>query len=136
MAILLPRSTYCYDQFGNVVSNSNCSGWSNWGRWVALGLIIAFFLLMFIACSCFTSRRRRARGRNPYWGTGWAAQGNYPNNQYNQPPPREQQHYAYESNNAQAPPYYSRNDQQTGIEMPARPDNAYAPPTGPPPAKY
>jgi len=88
---------------------------------------------VFLACACTTSRRRRRAGRNPYYGTGWAA-GNYRTNQYNQnqypqAPPQENNYYAHNQPQQQQPPYYARDDQTTGIEMPQR---TYAPPEGPP----
>jgi len=80
------------------------STWSNWGRWVALGVVVvAFILLAFLF-----SRRRRRRGMAPMYGTGWMG-GNWANK-----PPAGQQYGggpgAYYSNEpyhggAAAPPY-------------------------------
>jgi hypothetical protein len=115
----------CRDSFGNrYYCNST---WSNWGRWVALAVIIIFFLIIFFSCACITSRRRRRMGRQPYWGTGWAA-----NNQQHAPayPPQENTYYAHNQGAPAAPPYYAGRGQDTGIEMPARPENTYGAPVG------
>lgn len=99
--------------------------------------------------SCLTARRRRKAGRQPFYGTGWAARpGNYnnQNNQYSQQP-------YYNSSHQPAPPYSAATDnhngyyggganqgyygQQSGVELqsPQPAYNGYAPPPGPPPAK-
>jgi len=141
---------YCYN--GN-------SSWNNWGRWVALVCIIVFVLLLAIAFSCVSARRRRRRGLNPYYGTGWMGgkPAQYQNNQ------------GYYGNNGgynggvggPAPPYepgpvnnqytgntFNRDDgyygQQNGVELqppqssyqPGRGgDPVYSAPQGPPPGK-
>jgi hypothetical protein len=69
-------------------------------------------------------------GRQPYWGTGWAAHG--PGGPYHNQQPMPQNTYAYDN---PAPPYYRGNEQQTGIEMPARPEHAYGGYAPPPPGK-
>lgn len=59
----------CYDNFGNVIDCNN--NWYSWGRWVALAAVIVGFILIFFIFSCITARRRRRRGMQPYYGTGW-----------------------------------------------------------------
>lgn len=104
-------------------------------------------------CSCITARRRRKAGRQPFYGTGWAAR---PGNNNAQP-------YYGNNNNATnnygaqqpAPPYTAPNSnagyygggqnqgyygQQNGVELqspqPTYGGNGqYAPPPGPPPGK-
>lgn len=151
---LLPRyCRYGSDVYGNCYRRN--STWNNWGRWVALVVIIFVVLLLAIGCSCINARRRRKQGLNPRYGTGWL--GGKPGVYNNQP-----QYY----NNAQqggpaAPPYspppqnyqntgntFNSNEgyygQQSGIEL-QQPNNIYQPqrggqnvyeaPQGPPPGK-
>jgi hypothetical protein len=47
------------------------NAWYDWGRWVALALVIGGFILIFFLFSCISARRRRRRGAQPYYGTGW-----------------------------------------------------------------
>ncbi|KAK2754370.1 hypothetical protein FQN54_007014 [Arachnomyces sp. PD_36] len=126
----------------------NCSGWSYWGRWVVLAVIIALAFLGFFLWACYSSRRRRRMGLHPLRGTGWAGRNVQPLPQYQQqyydpnggtyPPPPQYQgpSPAYMNQN---PSYYG--GQQQGVEL-QQPQNAYhggqnvyAPPPGPPPAK-
>ena len=102
--------------------------------------------------SCLTARRRRKAGRQPFYGTGWAArpgQGGatnaqpYYNNNYNQQPAPP---YSTEPNNSGyyggggANQGYYNNQQQNGVELQS-PQPAYGgqggyqPPPGPPPGK-
>jgi len=101
--------------------------------------------------SCLTARRRRKAGRQPFYGTGWAAR---PGNGANTAQP----YYANGQNNyaAPAPPYsppnnahegyysgganqgYYNNGQQNGVELQSPQPTyggGYAPPPGPPPTK-
>jgi hypothetical protein len=101
---------------------------------------------------CLTARRRRKAGRQPFYGTGWAArpgQGGqnaqpYYNNQHNQAaPPYSAPPYSAQP---QQTPYGGANQgyygQQQGVEL-QQPqptygrggDDVYAPPSGPPPGK-
>jgi len=144
---------YGYPYYGN-------SAWNNWGRWVALVAILVFVVLVLIAVSCVNSRRRRARGLPPRYGTGWLA-GKTP---VGHNAPQYNGYYAGQQNGyngaGPAPPYsppvnqqntgntFNNNDgyygQQTGIEL-QQPQSAYAPqrggdpvydsPQGPPPSK-
>ncbi|KAF2430818.1 hypothetical protein EJ08DRAFT_660497 [Tothia fuscella] len=149
-----------YDSFGRRRCRNNA--FSSWGRWIVLGLILLFALL-FLLSICITTRRRRARGHKPFYGTGWIpgakpAQGqnvndnanaNYGNEQNYQPP--------YNSNNgAYAPPQEPKptygqgqqtyGGQQNGYEMnnnsagyqapPGPPPGQYQAPPGPPPGQY
>jgi hypothetical protein len=149
------------------------SAWDNWVRWVVLAVVVIGFLLLFFLCryiqfqphhcipiylhntSCLTARRRRKAGRQPFYGTGWAARpmpGNntaapYYNNNNNQnygqqpaPPYSPSQansnagYYAGGANQG-----YYNNAQQNGVEMqPPQPTYGgaqYQPPAGPPPGK-
>ncbi|KAF2797717.1 hypothetical protein K505DRAFT_322390 [Melanomma pulvis-pyrius CBS 109.77] len=130
------------------------SAWNDWVRWVVLAVIVIGFFFIFVLCSCLTARRRRKAGRQPFYGTGWAArpgQGQnaqpYYNNQYNQPnhpaPPYSAQpnQTPYGANQG----YYGQQpygQQQQGVELQSpQPtyarggDDVYAPPAGPPPGK-
>jgi hypothetical protein len=150
------------------------SAWDNWVRWVVLAVVVIGFLLLFFICryvqlpshyhislylhntSCLTARRRRKAGRQPFYGTGWAARpmpGNntntaapyYNNNQnYGQQPAPP---YSPSQANSNAGYYgggganqgYYNNGQQNGVEMqPPQPTYGgaqYQPPAGPPPGK-
>lgn len=131
------------------------SAWDDWVRWVVLAVIIIGFFLLFLLCSCFTARRRRRAGRQPFYGTGWAGGRVPPGHNaatYNAQP------YYNNDNNQAAPPYtpapnnnyYGGQNQgyygqQNGVELqspqPAHTpyqretDNVYTPPPGPPPTK-
>ncbi|GAB7360955.1 hypothetical protein MBLNU230_g0938t1 [Neophaeotheca triangularis] len=141
--------------------NRNRSSWSNWVRWLVLGLVIAGAILVFFLFSCITARRRRKRGYQPYRGTGWTLgrtppghgpatynaspyYGNqqshgtthaqpYYNNSNNPPPP------AYPGpNNGAAQSYYGNNDME--LQQPNntyqgynRGNSDYSAPPGPPP---
>ncbi|KAI9720593.1 MAG: hypothetical protein M1812_002773 [Candelaria pacifica] len=150
--ILTPR--YC-DYYGNCdgYGNGYYSSWDSWGRWVVLAAILVGFFLLFVLCSCITSRRRRRNGLTPYRGTGWAAgktppghapatytgapQPGYGGEQYNQaappmysPPPANNGYYG--NNNAgygANQSYFGGGQQQTGIEL-QQPQHAYQPASG------
>ncbi|KAJ9605272.1 hypothetical protein H2200_009929 [Cladophialophora chaetospira] len=118
--------------------------------WVALGIIIFGAILIFFLFSCFSARRRRKLGRNPYYGTGWAGRPVHGQAQYNPGYQATQQ----QTGTYQAPPaygqeqggYYGQNQgyfggRQTERDVEMQPpqqvyggDN-FAPPAGPPPAK-
>ncbi|KAI4138983.1 MAG: hypothetical protein L6R39_006519 [Caloplaca ligustica] len=144
-----PRGTY---DGGDGLCYRRSSGWSNWGRWLVLALIIIGAFFIFFAFACVTARRRRRRGMTPYRGTGWAAGAPPPGhapaqydgaqqsyyggggNQYNnqpagQPapvysPPPNQNYYG---NTGANQGYFG--GQQTGVEL-QQPNNAYQPPRG------
>ncbi|KAF2397988.1 hypothetical protein EJ06DRAFT_532350 [Trichodelitschia bisporula] len=122
------RDINCYsDSYG--YRRCSRTGWSNWGRWVVLGLVILVFLA-FVSCLCLSSRRRRRRGARPMYGTGWMAPGpappyNAPNPTYN-PPPGGNVQYAHYGNSGPPPPDYSSRPAGQG---------EYAPPPGPPPGQ-
>lgn len=136
--VLLERRRNCYyDSFGRYRCYS--SGWSNWGRWIIVGVIILFFFL-FLLCVCLTTRRRRRRGARPFYGTGWMAQGVQPQQGYSQGPPPPQ--YG-------APQQYNQGPNQESGYAPPMPDTPkpvygggqnqyemYNPPPGPPPNRY
>ncbi|KAL6707791.1 hypothetical protein ACN47E_003691 [Coniothyrium glycines] len=133
----------CYrDNFGRVRCYN--SAWNNWVRWVVLAVVVVAFFLLFILCSCITARRRRKAGRQPFYGTGWAARpGNNPqpyynsNNQNAQPaPPYTPSNNGYYGGGGANQSYYA---QQNGVELqnpqPTYGNGQYAPPAGPPPGK-
>ncbi|ORY04272.1 chitin synthesis regulation, congo red resistance, RCR protein, partial [Clohesyomyces aquaticus] len=140
----------CRDQYGNYYYCQ--SAWNDWVRWVVLAVIIIGFFLLFVLCSCITARRRRKAGRNPFYGTGWAARPGQPgaqpyyNNQYAQPnqpappytPQPQSSYYGANQGYYQQQPY----GQQQGVELqppqaahPRGGDDVYSPPSGPPPGK-
>jgi len=127
---LLSKRAYCdgYYCYGGYYSK-----WDAWGRWVVLAGIIIFFFLLYLAFSCFTARRRRRRGLQPYRGTGWFAG----------PAPPYNQHYYPNQPNNPAPPYTPHSQpgygfyggQQSGVEMQPQqpvyqPEPVYAPGRG------
>jgi len=153
----LEKRQFGYGYCNGFNNGYNCgnSGWNDWGRWVALGCIIAFAILVAVLFSCYSARRRRSHGLHPYYGTGWAV-GNKPAQYQNN------QGYYGNSAGPPAPPYspgpvnqnetgntFNRADgyyggQQQGIEL-QQPQSAYQPgrggepvyepPQGPPPGK-
>lgn len=92
----------CYDSYRRRYYTCN-RAWSTWGRWVLFSIIVVGFILFFFLFSCLSARRRRKRGLQPFYGTGWV--GNTPaghgaanyNPQYqgqNQAQPQPQYNYA------------------------------------------
>ena len=140
----------CTDRYGR---SYRCnSSWNSWGRWVALGVILVGALVFFFLCSCISARRRRKRGHQPFYGTGWA--GRVPvghgQAQYNPNYQTQQPQYNQNQNYQQPPPNYNQTSggaaqsyfggQRQDVEM-QPPQNSYggnhvynAPP-GPPPGK-
>ncbi|PSR99366.1 hypothetical protein BD289DRAFT_471618 [Coniella lustricola] len=54
----------------------NCtSSYNSWGRWVLAGLVILAALFLALLWSCVVNRRRRRRGLQPRYGTGWMMHG-------------------------------------------------------------
>ncbi|KAK0252735.1 hypothetical protein LTR29_002680 [Friedmanniomyces endolithicus] len=143
-----------YNSAGQYVCGG--SSWSNWARWLVLGLIILGAILIFFLFSCLTARRRRKMGYQPYRGTGWAlgrAPPGHGQATYDARPQQEQTampHYNNNSNspyNANPPAYGAAGDYYGGnnVEMQppqpvyganqARKADQYAPPMGPPPGR-
>ncbi|KPI36153.1 uncharacterized protein AB675_8900 [Cyphellophora attinorum] len=99
-AVLEPRqygTGYCYDSFGNVGSCN--SAWYDWGRWVALAVVILGFIILFFLCSCISARRRRRRGLQPMYGTGWAGRTPFGHGQAQYNPQYGRQQYPQQENN-------------------------------------
>ncbi|RDA87353.1 hypothetical protein CP532_2638 [Ophiocordyceps camponoti-leonardi (nom. inval.)] len=48
------------------------SRWFDWGRWAFLGILLIGFLIVCFLFACI-ARRRRRRGAQPMYGTGWMA---------------------------------------------------------------
>jgi len=142
-----------YDNNDNCDYNGCYSTWDNWGRWVALAVIVIAAILLALMFSCYNTRRRRRQGLAPMYGTGWMGgkpgQGYYGNNNNN-----NQNYYPNQPYNggqaapAYSPPvgnhptgntfnsndgYYGRHDQyngqQSGIEL-QTPQNSYQPQRG------
>jgi len=152
---LVARQYYnnvCYNSVGQPY---NCqSSWNNWGRWVALAIILIGAFLIFFLCSCFSARRRRRAGRQPMYGTGWVGRTPWGHGPATYNPNYQTQQPSY--NQQQAPPNYTQaqnpggyygesqgyfGGRQTEVEMQPPQntyrggDNVYEPPSGPPPAK-
>lgn len=146
------RATVCYDRYGRAYRCN--STWSNWGRWVALAVIVIGAFLLFFLCSCFTARRRRKAGQKPFYGTGWVGrapfghgQAQY-NPQYetqqpqqgNAPPNYNQAQGGYgNTNGGGAAQGYYGGGRDVEMQPPASTyqggENVYTPPPGPPPNK-
>jgi len=152
----LVKRYYNCDAYGN---NCYYSSWNSWQRWVLLGILIVAAIIFFLTCACCTSRRRRARGLQPYYGTGWANWGPPPAYDFNrptQPPPQPHTGPQFGGQTSsgwapqypqqeapQYPPNYPPNypprggEDGEGYEMNGynRPTNGpYQPPSSPPPA--
>ncbi|KAI9889332.1 MAG: hypothetical protein M1814_005575 [Vezdaea aestivalis] len=94
---LIARDYISCDGYGNCYRYR--TGWTDWGRWVFLGLAILGIIFLGFLFACVTNRRRRRRNMQPYQGTGWIGGGahnnhattpatnQYSNNQYQNPPP-------------------------------------------------
>jgi len=108
---------------GYSYSNGRCyrSRWYSWGRWVVLAIAVGLFFIVLLSCLSI-ARRRRRRGTQPVYGTGWMApQGKFGNQhqmnnygQQNHPPPggdfQQQQSYGgYPP--APPPPAYGQQQQ-------------------------
>lgn len=140
----------CYDSYGR---RYYCrSSWSDWGRWVALGVILVVAFLLFFCCAyvwsllvtsrhcllialnrCISQRRRRKAGRQPYYGTGWTyhvpggGNGQTYNPQQNYQPPPQYNQAQYDG--APQGGYYGQNQsyfggQRNDMEM-QPPQNVY-----------
>ncbi|CAG9971039.1 unnamed protein product [Clonostachys byssicola] len=124
-ASILKRD-YCYDYPGSV----RCSSWYYWGRWVLAGLALLLFFL-FVMSLLSLARRRRARGAQPYYGTGWMAPvGKYggPDGQNNSYPMHDYQNHqnGYYSNGPvhnPPPAYGTQAPQYTGTTF--NPNDGY-----------
>ncbi|KAM0819455.1 hypothetical protein AB5N19_05271 [Seiridium cardinale] len=133
---------YTCDRYGNCGNN-----WYWYGRWIFAAVVIALIILIFFLWACVNSRRRRKRGMQPMYGTGWMASHNQHQNNpnaYNSAPP------AYGAPPGQSYPMqnqYTGNTfqpqdgyygQREGVQQPKDAhthNNDYAPPAGPPPGK-
>ncbi|KAH8586473.1 chitin synthesis regulation, resistance to congo red-domain-containing protein [Bisporella sp. PMI_857] len=151
----------CTDVYG-ITYKCDYSSWDSWGRWVALAVIVVTVLLVAFLFSCINARRRRRRGLQPMYGTGWIPAGgqykygqnnnNYYQNQpappyappYNGPIGQQQTGNTFNSNDG----YYGNHGgyagQQHGVELqppqnayhaPRGGENVYEAPQGPPPSK-
>lgn len=106
--------------------------------------------MLTVSARCINSRRRRKRGLNPRYGTGWMAPSKYGQqnnpNAYAPPPPQYtpnpgqyQPQNNYQQGGYQQGGYYG--GQQEGIQQPQGAyyprgnDNYYEAPQGPPPTK-
>ncbi|EPE25341.1 hypothetical protein GLAREA_01253 [Glarea lozoyensis ATCC 20868] len=103
---MIAKRYYCssYSYYGD---DCTYSAWNDWGRWVALAVIVVAVLVFAFLVSCINTRRRRRRGLAPMYGTGWM-----PGNK--NPPQGNQQYGGYYG--APAPPYTPAPmpNQQTG----------------------
>jgi len=144
-AINRRSSYYCYNYYGRETCGYY-SNWDLWGRWVVVAAVLIFVVILFIVLGRMDARRRRNRGVQPMYGTGWMApppkypggpapqQGGYqpPAPPYSPPPPNAQQsQYAYGGGYQMQPQPPQQSYQPVyrgGAEM-------YTPPAGPPPGK-
>jgi len=145
--------------FGSTFNNcsfGNCnSAWNNWGRWVLLGCLVLFALLIFVGLTCFRNRRRVRAGQAPTRYTGWFTPGVNPPPAYPNGATAQQQQYQPSGLGAQQQGYYGAPQQQyTGQQQyggyqyaPPRDapqeyemnntggNNKFGPPAYPPPAQ-
>ncbi|GJC84113.1 hypothetical protein ColLi_06951 [Colletotrichum liriopes] len=127
--------------YGQVYRNGRCyerGAWYWWGRWVLAAVVVGITLLILILLGCMNARRRKRRGVQPFYGTGWMG-GNNKHNQhqqatyaYNQQYNGQQQGYAgYPQQGADGsypapPPAYGQaqqNPQYTGTTF--NPNDGY-----------
>jgi hypothetical protein len=163
MATLQPRQ-YGYNYCPSGYSGRNCENrndWYWWGRWVVAGVILLICIVSLVICS-ITARRRRRRGVQPFYGTGWMATGQkygahnqqqgynmnayqqpqYPQQNNNQgwtnpPPAYGQQQPQYTGSTFRPSDGYYGDGQQSGVQAPQNTYNrdGFNPPAGPPPGK-
>lgn len=69
---LLKRAWVCPSGYSYHDGRCYRSNWYNWGRWVVLAIAVGLFFIVFLSCLT-VARRRRRRGTNPVYGTGWMA---------------------------------------------------------------
>ncbi|KAI9668718.1 MAG: hypothetical protein M1829_005258 [Trizodia sp. TS-e1964] len=72
MFTVLPTQPVNPGTCGYYDSYNDCR-FQNWGRWVLFVAIIFGVLFLLFLFSCFTARRRRRSGLEPWRGTGWMA---------------------------------------------------------------
>jgi len=138
----LAERAYC--PYGYGYGGGCYSTWDYYGRWIFAAVAVFVFILILFIWACVNSRRRRKRGVQPMYGTGWMANGQYGHHQqnnpnaYHPPPPaygaQQGQAYPMENQNTgatfrTADGYYGAGQQQEGVHK-----GDYAPPPGPPPA--
>ncbi|KAK0618201.1 chitin synthesis regulation, resistance to congo red-domain-containing protein [Bombardia bombarda] len=141
------RDLYCPS--GSYYSGSGCyrySSWYWWGRWVFAAVLVIIVIALFALVA--NSRRRRAQGVAPVYGTGWMAPAPpyYPQNppQYSaqQPVYPQQTGQKFNTNDGYYAAQTPENQEGIQLQQPATTyhrgggaDDVYAPPEGPPPAK-
>ncbi|KAI8965923.1 chitin synthesis regulation, resistance to congo red-domain-containing protein [Daldinia sp. FL1419] len=153
LAGLTKRDAYCRN--GEYYRYGRCySGWYWYGRWIFAAIVIVLIIVLLFVMVCVNSRRRKRRGLQPMYGTGWMAGNSGANNN---------QYYSNQQGYANPPPAYgappgqsfpmqnqytgttfSPNDgyygQHEGVQPPKNVYNNnnkddYAPPAGPPPGR-
>ncbi|KAL6240360.1 hypothetical protein RBB50_012730 [Rhinocladiella similis] len=141
----------CYDSLGRAYRCG--SAFNDWGRWMALVVILVAAFLLFFLYICFSARRRRRAGRQPFYGAGWTGRTPWghgpavynPNYQSQQPNYNQQAPSNYNQTQNYGG-YHGENQgcfggRQTDVEMQPPQntyrggDNVYTPPSGPLPAK-
>ncbi|ROT36878.1 hypothetical protein SODALDRAFT_335093 [Sodiomyces alkalinus F11] len=116
MAFLFPADELVKRQYyncpsGYYYSNGRCrerSSWSWWGRWVLTGMIIFAFILLLC---CLGSRRRRKRGRQPMYGTGWMTNNRFGGGPHQQPQQQPQYGQGYNQQQQQGGYHYGQQQQ-------------------------
>ncbi|EOO02491.1 hypothetical protein UCRPA7_2058 [Phaeoacremonium minimum UCRPA7] len=147
LAAVVSRDVRCSS--GYYYSGGYCyrySSWYWWGRWVFAGVVILFIIVLLFLLGCMNARRRRRRGLQPRYGTGWmGGPPAYTPGNYNQPPPPQyqQQQPQYTGNTFNSNEgYYGTHNEGINLQQPQQSyyprsgdDSGYAPPPGPPPSK-
>jgi len=111
---------FCDSEFDDDCDNNG--DWYFWGRWVLLGVIVVVILFLVLSCTCI-ARRRRMRGAQPYYGTGWLAGNKYNNSAYG--------NQQYPMNNyggggyANPPPAYGQQREQQYTGTTYNPNDGY-----------
>lgn len=78
-------------------------------------VVIFLFIVLFVAWSCITNKRRRRAGLQPRYGTGWMAPGGWQHNQQGHPPQPQYNNggwfggygAGHKNNNQPPPPQYT-----------------------------
>lgn len=141
VSAVVRRAYVTCDRFGRC----RRTAWGGWGRWVAMGIILAVFLFSLLLFSHMSARRRRQRGLTPLRGTAWVGPKNVsPTNQgvvrqkdSNPAPPYSPPSGDYYAPPPGPPPQNAYSGEQTFNPPPGPPpasDQYYPPPNSPPPA--
>lgn len=68
---------FLLDGYGGYGYNYGYSGWSGYGRWIVLGVVVGLAVLIYLLVCCCNRKRTRS-GQKPVKYTGWATPYQHP----------------------------------------------------------